>query len=694
MRLAHNDTVINEVTMGGPIAEDDMSPASGLFIDGKLVPLPLLDASCFEEAQAKVSAHGQGTATVVDPAVRSSLELDPKKVEFKNPKWKQQLDILVHKIDKLLVDRQCTVTATPYKMLLYRPGDHFVAHRDTEKEKGMFGTLVVQMPSVYTGGALVVRFNDREIRYDFEKTAPFQMHYTAHYADLEHWIEPVTSGFRLVMVYNLVWSQKVDPRDFLSIFQEKIMNTRKAMEESAPGMYAFPLDHRYTDDGYVNMTDLKGADYSRARIAWEAVQTIPASNMFLVAFKAEQSVYGDGDNNTYNDIDYEVYWQELDGNETFDEFGWLPFSFPKKKKRSYKKIQDEDEDEEDEATKNSSEESSDEDEPSENIDSRMDSRFWTNPSMVEGQLGYTGNEGSTQTTTYWQAALVLWKDMEPWYENIKKYFGKRVLLEHMLGCIPLDKEEFCKLIYPPTKEAIDEKEEEEEEELNPFDIFERLILCNKEEFIPDLLPYMAPSFITKNDDSLFKKFTEYTMKHEDLCFNTWSHVVYHFNTRRLNIDDLSDKMLRVFVEKQRVDARHVVQVMERLQMDWYDGVDNMDTWDIDTVRSALSTVERLKPAYYKVFDKYLEKTKSDIDFNRFGELPTELFEKICEHNAKHILNKKGFYHENHNVSYLKRLKEYNDHPMFYTMIIPTFKRVLGESNYEYKKVLDSFVPPN
>jgi hypothetical protein len=170
--------------------------------------------------------------------------------------------------------------------------------------------------------------------------------------------------------------------------------------------------------------------------------------------------------------------------------------------------------------------------------------------------------------------------------------------------------------------------------------------------------------------------------------------VHRFNTRRFNIDDLSDKMLRVFVEKQRVDARHVVQVMERFQMDWYDGVDNMDTWDIDTVRSALSTVERLKPAYYKVFDKYLEKTKSDIDFNRFGELPTELFEKICEHNAKHILNKKGFYHDNHNVSYLKRLKEYNDHPMFYTMIIPIFKKVLGESNYEYKKVLDSFVPPN
>jgi hypothetical protein len=27
-------------------------------------------------------------------------------------------------------------------------------HRDTEKEEGMFGTLVIQLPSVFSGGAM------------------------------------------------------------------------------------------------------------------------------------------------------------------------------------------------------------------------------------------------------------------------------------------------------------------------------------------------------------------------------------------------------------------------------------------------------------------------------------------------------------------------------------------------------------
>ena len=36
------------------------------------------------------------------------------------------------------------------------------------------------------------------------------MHYTAHYADLEHEIKPVTSGYRLALVYSLCSGQKID----------------------------------------------------------------------------------------------------------------------------------------------------------------------------------------------------------------------------------------------------------------------------------------------------------------------------------------------------------------------------------------------------------------------------------------------------------------------------------------------------
>lgn len=49
------------------------------------------------------------------------------------------------------------IEARLYKLLLYKTGGHFAAHRDTEKERGMFGTLLVQLPSVYSGGTLILR---------------------------------------------------------------------------------------------------------------------------------------------------------------------------------------------------------------------------------------------------------------------------------------------------------------------------------------------------------------------------------------------------------------------------------------------------------------------------------------------------------------------------------------------------------
>ncbi len=44
------------------------------------------------------------------------------------------------------------VEARLYKCLLYEPGGHFAPHRDTEKESGMFATLVVLLQSDYQVG--------------------------------------------------------------------------------------------------------------------------------------------------------------------------------------------------------------------------------------------------------------------------------------------------------------------------------------------------------------------------------------------------------------------------------------------------------------------------------------------------------------------------------------------------------------
>ena len=62
-------------------------------------------------------------------------------------------------------------------MLLYEAGGHFKKHRDTEKEEDMFATLIVQLPSKYSGGELVTYENNgdngekKETIFEFGKTS-------------------------------------------------------------------------------------------------------------------------------------------------------------------------------------------------------------------------------------------------------------------------------------------------------------------------------------------------------------------------------------------------------------------------------------------------------------------------------------------------------------------------------------------
>ncbi len=61
------------------------------------------------------------------------------------------------------------ITPSLYKLLVYEKGDFFLPHKDSEKEPGMFGTLVIGLPSAHTGGELVIRFDGREEVVDFAR---------------------------------------------------------------------------------------------------------------------------------------------------------------------------------------------------------------------------------------------------------------------------------------------------------------------------------------------------------------------------------------------------------------------------------------------------------------------------------------------------------------------------------------------
>ncbi|KIL64913.1 hypothetical protein M378DRAFT_162782 [Amanita muscaria Koide BX008] len=122
------------------------------------LPLSEIDAKRII-AYATQAPFGLGTSTIIDKEVRDTWQIDPSLVSFQNPTWESFLQSNIASICSGLGLSGATGSGIRYKlhkMLLYETGSHFRPHQDTQKEDGMFATMVVVLPSQYTGGEIVV----------------------------------------------------------------------------------------------------------------------------------------------------------------------------------------------------------------------------------------------------------------------------------------------------------------------------------------------------------------------------------------------------------------------------------------------------------------------------------------------------------------------------------------------------------
>src|SRR6266487_2933306 len=124
---------------------------------------------------------GRGEQTLTDPDVRDTWEI-PRRLVRAEP-------------------NAAELTADLHSLLVYETNQHFLAHQDSEKDDSMVGTLVVTLPSRYTGGELMVGHNGEWKAHRGSKTA---LSLVAFYADCRHEVLRVTSGYRITLTYNLL----------------------------------------------------------------------------------------------------------------------------------------------------------------------------------------------------------------------------------------------------------------------------------------------------------------------------------------------------------------------------------------------------------------------------------------------------------------------------------------------------------
>jgi len=219
------------------------------------IALPLLPVQAQQlMAVAERAPYGRGEATFVDTTVRRTWQIAPERVQIAGRHWARTLaDIVARAAAGLGVTGP--VVADLYKLLVYDTGSFFVSHRDTEKAAGMFTTLIIVLPSRYTGGALLVRHRDRDVRLDLDGSEPSEIAFAAFYADCVHEVLPITSGCRLTLIYNLRRQGRgrlPEPPNYdteqarVTALLRQWIAGKEAPDDDSPEKLLYPLEHAYT----------------------------------------------------------------------------------------------------------------------------------------------------------------------------------------------------------------------------------------------------------------------------------------------------------------------------------------------------------------------------------------------------------------------------------------------------------------
>lgn len=219
--------------------------------------------------KAHVAPFGKGHQTLVDPTVRNTWEIDAEQINLTDASFRKSLKaFLAAAATELNIEGG--IKAEPYKLLIYEKEGFFAEHQDSEKLPGMFGTLLVGLPSAHAGGRLLIDpGNGERVAVEFAKNNAANFPAVAFFADRKHEIEPVTKGFRVVMVFNLVQANGGKPAkiDQTAAAQALAQTLSGFTVTDAPLCLA--LGHQYTDTNF-STGQLKGNDAIRIAVLRQA----------------------------------------------------------------------------------------------------------------------------------------------------------------------------------------------------------------------------------------------------------------------------------------------------------------------------------------------------------------------------------------------------------------------------------------
>nr|GAT51563.1 predicted protein [Mycena chlorophos] len=273
--------------------------------DVGLVGLPLSpEGAKAVIGQCVEAPFGKGERTVVDKHVRDTWEMVASKVKFRNPAWNAFVNRLVGEVCTALAVNVAASQprAELYKLLVYEKGSHFLPHVDTEKANGMFASIIIVLPSEFTGGDVHTSHSGVHSTFNSSKGSLTQTTVLAWYTDVKHEVKPITGGYRFALSYNLMHTTTA-LRPALSSATGPMQKLRSIFQawnadESASDRIYYLLDHDYSMAN-LSASALKGKDAHIIAVLDTLAKEI-GFGLGLACMEMTETGSGDGDGGGYS----------------------------------------------------------------------------------------------------------------------------------------------------------------------------------------------------------------------------------------------------------------------------------------------------------------------------------------------------------------------------------------------------------
>ncbi|WVW78634.1 hypothetical protein I302_100594 [Kwoniella bestiolae CBS 10118] len=253
------------------------------------------------------SPFGRGSELVYDQTYRQAHELKPPHFALTNDLLSASglLALLAKKLDY-----EVPLEGRINKLNAYTEGGFFKTHKDTPQSQDHIGTLMICLPSPFSGGALVIRQNGSSITFDWGKqTEDGSFAWGFLYSDCEHEILPVTSGTRITIAYDIFLGK--NGNDFKqSTFDTRLIPIMKAFKEilkpeflPSGGSLAFGLTHGYPMSYGTQEAGLTARLKTSDAVLMAAINKLYLRWDYFGVYDYDRDVYNDDDDDTAAKVD-------------------------------------------------------------------------------------------------------------------------------------------------------------------------------------------------------------------------------------------------------------------------------------------------------------------------------------------------------------------------------------------------------